>query len=286
MGDNIDTLATGPHGIIAVALENKDVIPVFKVGQDGSQVRHQLNLRNCGYPLGVAVRSSGKFMVARRRSIDLYSTSGTLEKEVKHNVQNEDYTCSFAYTRDSNKDEYVFIGEKYDETIMVRKYETKSHKKLEEKTLILQHKVEVGCTEHSPHQITPIIGLRYLAVSNLNSRVLVYKLPSTTHPYQHHELSAITAQKLVHIDVGNPTALCYDEATDCLLIGRKDAEQDAEDGAVIEQYCWRTGAKIATIARGLKDPRSMAFTPDGMLAVADDKTIKFYRATVDTLDYK
>ena len=94
-------------------------------------------------------------------------------------------------------------------------------------------------------------------------------------------ISLETEKETLSIDVEFVDAICYDEFTDCLFTGRpatKNNNKELDFGAgVIEQYCWKTGTKIACIVQGLYHPAGMTVTSDGLLAVADTKSVKIYQ---------
>ena len=114
-----------------------------------------------------------------------------------------------------------------------------------------------------------IAGIRssHIAVCNSTDQVCVYSLESGVET-----LSLVLPM---------PCGICYDEFTDCLLIGRgteKDKNGKIVRGSsVIEQYCSVTGKLVSCLARRLCCPAGITITHDGLLAVADGISIKLFR---------
>ena len=114
-----------------------------------------------------------------------------------------------------------------------------------------------------------IAGIRssHIAVTNSIDMVCVYSLES--------------GDEIFSLVLPMPCGVCYDEITDCLLIGRgpeKDANGKIVRGSsVIEQYCSVTGKLVSSLARRLCCPAGMTITHDGLLAVADGLSIKLFR---------
>ena len=266
--DTITGIATGSDGKLVVAVHNKSSVEVLKRDSNG-QMKHQFNVtprKKNWYPYGVAVTNARNILVAGIECVEVYSPSGKHERSINTSQ------CEFFYDNNAvgvttTTNGHILLGQLHSASCAIDCYLPDGRQ----------------CTQMDNGNIKfflnpwklAAIGNEYVVVSNLEDKVHVF---SFKHGSKH--LNSKT-----YIDIANPTAICYDEKTDSLLVAHKDAEQDAEDGAVIEQYCWRNGAKIATLARGLKDPQDMAFTDDGMLAVADDKEIKFYKATTETLEF-
>ena len=263
--DAITSIACG-SGLLVVTVQNKETVQVYEQESD-KLTKHKFNLaptKKDWYPYGVAVTNAPNILVVGINYVEVYSISGTHERSIR-TYQFEHYYGNNAVGVTTTTNGHILLGQLHSLSFAIDCYFPDGRQCTQMK----------GDIEFflNPWKLAAI-GNEYVAVSNLEDKVCVLS-------FKH---GSTNLNLKTHIDIANPTAICYDKETNCLLIAHKDAEQDAEDGAVIEQYCWRNGAKIATLAQGLKDPQDMAFTDDGMLAVTDDKKIQFYKTTIETLD--
>ena len=117
-----------------------------------------------------------------------------------------------------------------------------------------------------PNRIRAVSGT-HVAVANFDeNKVCVYDLQS--------------GKETLNLDIPMPVGNCYDEESDCMLIGRftKKGEngQPVAGSGVIEQYCSITGKLVACLAQGLLFPSGLTLTGDNMLAVTEKTTVKIY----------
>ncbi len=89
---------------------------------------------------------------------------------------------------------------------------------------------------------------------------------------------------LCHIDIPVPLSIFFARDSQCLIIGSYDKSHrqsqkstDSYQGSgVIAQYCITTGKMVECLVDGLHSPLGMAITTEGILAVADGRSVKLY----------
>ena len=257
-------IAAKSNGIVAVcdyqSHLKQAIVYVYKYnnGQNEQQFQFTIAEANVNYP-DIAVSSGNKYLIAKGcPGFDVYSSDGNLQRTVKvTTIPNDNVlTVSLATTKDDRILAGSVIG-------------GEGEKSGEYFTTV--HDTEGNILKTMPIRIEPLriadVHGTYVAVSNghVQGKVCVYDLDTGAEP--------------LTLDIPMVGSICYDEDSDCLLVGRgtEKGPTIAVFGSwVIQQHCRITGKLVAVLAHGLCGPYGMTITPDGMLAIADYKSVKVY----------
>ena len=266
--EGVSGIASKPNGSLSVCdmYSNPQKVTIFQ--NDNSQYKKQCQfpitgaMEGVGLPLDIAISDEDKYLVTKYEAgFDVHSSDGKYQKTVsvvdpKPRQKVDEMTSSITTTKDGR----ILTGSAI-----------KAEGEVTGTPIVTVHDTECNILKTIPVstgllRITDIRGT-HVAVSDWTDKVCVYDLQS--------------GKETLNLDIPLPLGICYDEESDCLLIGRateKDEDGRPVDGSsVIEQYCSITGKLVACLAEGLQAPFGMTITKDNMLAVTDDETVKLYR---------
>lgn len=245
-----------PQGTLTVSDFGNNQVTVFS--EQDKEFKKQMNITlstaNQCMPIDVAYTPDSKFLIVRGSGIEVYSTKGKYKRKISTTILEGEAAnstvdvCSVATTPDGH--------------ILAADYG---------KSAITVH----DPTGRIMKTISTSVKPQCLAAIR-NSHVVM----SDFHSGKVCIIDLETAEETLNVNIPEAQGVCYDEQTDCILVVRN--ERGSEVGrvfigtGVIEQYCRTTGRLISCLAQDLYHPRSLAFTLDGRLAVADSKTIKVY----------
>ena len=260
-------IASKPNRSLAVydCQSNPKQMTVFQ--NDNSQFKKQCQFPIVGAKenpaLDIAISNEDKYLVAKwKAGFDVHSSDGKFQKTVsvvdpKPRQKVKVITCSITTTKDGRILTGSFIQAEGEKSSVVTVYDTECNllKTIPLSTLLFR--------------IADIHGTHVAVSGGSKDKVCVYDLQS--------------GKETLNLDITMPFGICYDEQSDCLLIGRF-TEKD-EDGkpallygsCVIEQYCGITGKPVARLAEGLEAPFGLTITENSMLAVTDVNNVKLYK---------
>ena len=203
---------------------------------------------------GVAVSGKGKTLVTRSNLVEVYSSSGKYEDVLSiQTTDKPDGVYVGAYAIKVTSEDEIIVADR--EKCII--------------TLLTQDGTVVKSinTNIMPHRLA-VLPHKHIALSD----------------WKHGKVSIISLQSgqtIRTFDIPNAKGICYHKESDCILVGRylhvtEDGTPMAGTG-VVEQYCCTSGRFVACIADHLCCPQNIIITQDGLLAVADYKTIKIYK---------
>ena len=252
------SITCSSNGQLAVCdMDNMQVSVYDK--QDGGKHQKKFNLAltptNPNKPRDIVFTPDhGKFLVSKGTGIEVYSPSGTYDKTIATTHKDDDTDVN-VWGVSTTKQGRILASD-IDRGVITEHDKTGSI-------------IQTIKTNVNPRYICPLSGTR-LAMSDWDrGKICVIDTDS--------------GKEILNVDVSTVNGICYDKHTECLLLSR--SELSYKPGrvriatGVIEQYCCRSGRFVACLAHGLYHPHCLTFTADGMLAVADHKTVKIYKVT-------
>ena len=249
-------VTTTSSGLLVVSDCNANEVLMYNrhnTGQYENKPCLCLTTKGTASPDGVAVSAEGKYLVARFRNVDVYSQSGNYEGALNFRHDNgPGNENKYATAIEVMHDGKIIVGDSYNSTLTII---SKDHTVL-----------------RTIHTSTKPVRI----ASRLNGIIASY--------WKENKICLIDIEsglKVQTFDIPHSSAVCYHRQSDSLLVGRcldMAANTMPKIGSgIIEQYCASTGKFVGRIAEGLFLPRDFTFTTDGLLAVADTKTVKLFR---------
>ncbi len=234
-----DGIGASQDGLLAVTdwRGKKVSIYVMKNNKYDHMLSLKLNAKNMHLPQDVVFCPDGKLWVARVIGIEVYSSTGNFEKMIESTGKG---THSLAITDNGNM---ILAGNVERDVIAVHDHTG---------AIIRTWKTSV-----QPINIS-VIQDTHIAIGG-TGKLVVMRIDN--------------GQETHSVWIDEIESVCYDKITDSVLVS---THVDLIGNRVIEEYYWRTGRKIACIAENLYNPHGMCITSDGILAAADDKTVKIY----------
>ena len=250
-------IAVTKNGLIAVADSRANYVEVYRLEDLGykrafvlgasTDVADGCTNSKITRPLDVAVTSDGKFFVVDSSLVKIYSNGGKYEtcfSTVLH-----DNTCT------ADKSAPQGITTTGSDVIVV---------------------ADLGRQVVTLHTSSGSL-LRLLKVDvDPRNRIATDGRDVFFTNYQEGKVCAIdfhSGDKLQQFDIPKVTAICCDETSGSIILGRNDGTQGS---GVLEQYCMTTGQLIARLASNLYAALGMAITTDNKLIVADMISVKVY----------
>ena len=268
-------IASTSHNYLAVSDFGRKVVTIIRK-KPGGKCKRKRNLRLVNYnttypPHDVAVRSEGEFLVARVSHVEVYTAQGKYRGIVKYGLSTEKIKEELEEKSD------LSYGDIHKETVRAHRIAVTDN-----------DTILIADFNNSSIHIFP---------SDLDQNN--QKLTTTIDPYrlavcpgghigimQRDKIGIMnlkSGEEIRNFDIPRALGFCYHKPSDCFLIGRHVQEDNMWTG-VIEQYCTMTGRFIARLADGLCNPQDMVVTPDGQLAIADGKSVKIYKVTLQWTD--
>ncbi len=252
-------VASNSNGILAVYDEESDSKQVltFKYDNGGYKKLSQSKILET---FDVAVSADDKLLIPKEKGgFDVCSLDGKCQRTVQVTTEQSKNVESVSVT--TTRDGRILVGSRIDgEGGQSNIY------------FITVHDTSGNILKTIPVSLAPLriadVHGTHVAVTDFGDKhkVCVYDLE--------------TGKETLTLDILLPLGICHDEVSNCLLIGRvTELYQNRKPkygSCVIEQYCSVTGKLVATLAQGLVCPIGMTITHNGMLAVADSKTVKVY----------
>ena len=245
--------------ILAISEENssmnrQDVHIYCKQSRDGQYTKRssleipdaQIEHEHCF----VTIASDGKYMIAKGRSIHVYSAAGRYQRVCYTAPPHPDTHAMRLRCITTTKDGRIVAGDYARSVVTVHTPDGMTL--LKRLDTIIQ-----------PSSVTAINDT-HLAISHYGAnKVCVIDLES--------------GRETLRIDIDEPWAVRYDETIHCLLISRDDGPH----AGVIDQYDLLTSRKVACIAHNLHWSTALCFTGDGILAVGDCNIVRLYSAGLE-----
>ena len=247
-------IAVTHNGLLAVADSRANHVGVYCLEDSKYKRSFQLGAGDGGSsdgkitrPLDVGITSDGKFLVIDSSMVKLYSNDGRFEKAFRTGLQDIDDLSApqGVTTTGSNGNDIIVIADLGRQVITLHKTSG---------AFIRMLKVDID-----PRNRIATNG-RHIFFTN----------------YQEGKLCAIdfqSGEKVQQLDIPRVTAICLDEKSGSMILGRNDGSQGS---GVIEQYCMTTGKLVARLASGLYAALGMTITDDDQLIVADMISVKVY----------
>ena len=205
-------------------------------------------------PWGVAVVEDGKYLVARKSHIEVYSPSGKYKGVLEIKCRDESAVAKVIDNVRLMPDGRVLVGDYENSLLFI----------LKENITLRTIKTSIKAA-----RMTVMSNERVAMSSLMEGKVCVMDIES--------------GRELKTFAIPYVRSLCYHTATDSLLVGRCLEWEDLNrvipkpGSSVLEQYCATTGGLLGRLASGLYFPQDMTFTSSGNLVLADYKTVKVFK---------
>ena len=267
----LQDIVVTPNGLLCVCDSEGGAVTIYgKNEQDNNNqsryTKHaslELNPSNPNQPTGVAATLDGKYIVARKTGVEVYSMAGAYMKtfvttpssttKPKKSSKIQTNVCSLTTTEDGK----ILAGDIDRCVITIHD--------------LTGDVVSTLPTPIKPRCIAPVWEKHLVAITDWQSgRLCVQHIGS--------------GSTILNLDIPDALGVCYDHGAASLLVSR--SERDHKTGklrvgnGVIEQYN-SSGDRtlIVCLTQDLYGACAMEFLGKDLLAVADSKAVKIYRVT-------
>ncbi len=250
-------IAVTKNGLLAVADSRSNHVGVYRF-EDSKYKRSFLLGASSGNgkiarPLDVGVTTDGKFLVIDSAMVKVYSNDGRFERAFRTGLKDN---SDGAAAEDSSAPQGItttgFGGHDVIAVADLGRQVITLHKS--SGTFLRMLNVDID-----PRNRIATNGRQIFFTNYQEGKVCVIDFQS--------------GEKLQQLDIPKVTAICIDERSGSILLGRNDGTQGS---GVIEQYCMTTGRFVTQLASGLCAALGMTLTDDDRLIVADMLSVKVY----------
>ncbi|XP_072034986.1 uncharacterized protein [Amphiura filiformis] len=248
-------IAVTKNGLLAVADSRANHVGVYRFEDSTYKRSFLLGASTSGdgkitRPLDVGVTADGKFLVIDSAMVKMYANDGRFERAFRTGLQdaNAAEDCSAPQgitTTGFGGHDVIAVADLGRQVITLHKTSG---------TFLRMIKVDID-----PRNRITTNGRQIYFTNYQEGKVCVLDFQS--------------GEKIQQLAIPKVTAICLDERSGSLLLGRNDGTQGS---GVIEQYCMTTGQFVTQLASGLYAALGMTLTDDDNLIVADMISVKVF----------